>query len=93
MEKYMLPCLTKKLMGIDCPGCGIQRATLLLFKGEFTAAFHMYPAIYPMALFFIFLILNSFTTIKNGEKIKLLLGVLAFLTAIINYVLKMFLIH
>lgn len=89
----MLPCLTKKLIGIDCPGCGIQRATLLLFKGEFTAAFHMYPAIYPMAFFFIFLILNSFTTIKNGEKIKLLLGVLAFLTAIINYVLKMFLIY
>ncbi|MGS0524465.1 DUF2752 domain-containing protein [Zobellia nedashkovskayae] len=31
----MLPCLNKKLFGIDCPGCGLQRSIVLFFKGRF----------------------------------------------------------
>jgi len=40
----MLPCLNKKLFGVDCMGCGLQRAIALIFQGEFVAAFQMYPA-------------------------------------------------
>ena len=50
LEDFMLPCLNKQLFGIDCLGCGIQRATALLFKGEFIAAFKIYPAIYSLLL-------------------------------------------
>ncbi len=52
MEEFMLPCLNKELFGVDCIGCGIQRATVLLFRGEFIAAFKMYPAIYIPFSFF-----------------------------------------
>ncbi|MFA7446524.1 MAG: DUF2752 domain-containing protein, partial [Flavobacteriaceae bacterium] len=45
MEDYMLPCMNKKLFGIDCMGCGIQRSVALLLRGEFVEAFYMYPAI------------------------------------------------
>ena len=48
LEEYMLPCLNKKLFGVDCLGCGIQRALSLLIHGEFIAAFKMYPAIYTL---------------------------------------------
>ncbi|WP_316930176.1 DUF2752 domain-containing protein [Neotamlana nanhaiensis] len=88
----MIPCLTKKLFGIDCLGCGIQRATLLIFKGEFVEAFFMYPAIYPLIFFIGFLILNSFTIINYSEKIKLFLAAVTLITAITNYIFKMFLI-
>ncbi len=51
LDKYMLPCLSKTLFGVECLGCGFQRSFLLLLKGEFVAAFQMYPAIYCVLLF------------------------------------------
>ena len=58
MEDYMLPCLHKEIFGVDCLGCGIQRATALLFRGEFIAAFKMYPAIYTLFLLVGFLVFD-----------------------------------
>jgi hypothetical protein len=52
LENYMLPCWSKTLFGVECLGCGLQRAFLLLLKGDFINAFQMYPAIYVTLLFF-----------------------------------------
>jgi ATPase subunit of ABC transporter with duplicated ATPase domains len=68
-EDYLLPCLNKKLFGVDCPGCGIQRSIVHVAKGEFTDAFYMYPAIYTLLVFAIFLALNWKFKFKNAEKI------------------------
>lgn len=51
LEKYMIPCLSKTLFGVECLGCGFQRAFLLLLRGDFAAAFGMYPAVYTTLLF------------------------------------------
>lgn len=64
LEKYMIPCLSKTLFGIECLGCGFQRALLLLLKGEWSAAFVMYPAVYSMLVMF-FGILLFYTTKKT----------------------------
>ena len=54
LENYMLPCWSKTLFGVECLGCGLQRAFLLLLKGDFIGAFQMYPAIYVTLVFFWF---------------------------------------
>ena len=54
MEEHMLPCMNKQLFGVECPGCGTQRAIAFLMEGEFWEAFKMFPAIYTLVLFFIF---------------------------------------
>jgi hypothetical protein len=90
LEDYMLPCFNKKLFGFDCMGCGLQRSIVLMLKGQFIDSFLMYPALYPMICFFVFLIFNSFIKIKYNEKIKLVLAGLILLTAIISYIIKMF---
>lgn len=64
LEKYMIPCLSKTLFGVECLGCGFQRALLLLLKGEWSAAFVMYPAVYSMLVMF-FGILLFYTTKKT----------------------------
>lgn len=87
-EDYMIPCLNKQLLGVDCLGCGIQRATILLFQGEFKAAFIMYPAIYSLFLLAVFLIFNMFVKFKYDETIKILLVIMSISIIIINYVLK-----
>lgn len=88
-EDYMLPCLNKKLFGVECLGCGIQRATVLVFQGEFTAAFIMYPAIYSLFLLALFLIFNLFVKFKHDYFIKMSLIVLNVAIIIISYFIKM----
>ena len=88
MEEYMLPCLNKQLFGIDCLGCGIQRATVLLFRGEFAAAFHMYPAIYTLFLLAGFLVLNMLLKIPYAKQIKYGLIILNVAIIVVSYVLK-----
>ena len=89
MDEYMLPCLNKKFFGIECFGCGLQRATALLFKGEFIAAFKMYPAIYTLLLFFVFLLFDLFVKVKYAEKIKIFLLITNIIIIVINFIVKL----
>jgi len=88
MEHYMLPCLNKKLFGVDCMGCGLQRALSLIFQGEFVAAFQMYPAIYTLILLFLFIGLNIFFKFKNSNKVIAALALLTVATIITSYIIK-----
>jgi Protein of unknown function (DUF2752) len=72
----MLPCLSKTLFGIECLGCGFQRAFILLLKGNFVAAFEMYPAIYSTLLFLVFAGIHFFYSTKNYKKWVLFLAII-----------------
>ncbi|MEP0132763.1 MAG: DUF2752 domain-containing protein [Eudoraea sp.] len=89
-EDYMLPCMNKQLLGIECTGCGIQRAAVLLFHGEFIEAFKMYPAIYPLILLLGFLLLDNLMTIKYANKISIFLMIASVATILTNFILKFF---
>ncbi|MHB8836985.1 MAG: DUF2752 domain-containing protein [Candidatus Methylomirabilia bacterium] len=43
-------CLVKGLTGLDCPGCGMTRAFLLICHGRFADAAAMHPASIPAFL-------------------------------------------
>lgn len=88
-EDFMLPCLSKQILGMECFGCGLQRATLLVFQGEFIEAFKMYPAIYTLIMFALFLGYNLLFKIKYSEKIKLILVVLNIIIIVISYLIKL----
>ena len=89
MEEFMLPCLNKQLLGLDCLGCGAQRALVLVFRGEFAAAFRMFPAIYSILLLLLFLISNLFIKFKGDWYVKVGLIVLSGLIIIGAYAYKM----
>lgn len=89
----MLPCLNKKLFGVDCFGCGMQRSVSFIVHGEFTAAFNMYPAIYTLILLLGFIFVNAFKNFKHGNKIILILAVLNALIIIGSYIFKTFFIN
>ncbi|MFI1743151.1 DUF2752 domain-containing protein [Thalassobellus sediminis] len=84
----MLPCLNKKLFGIECLGCGIQRSALLVFKGEFVEAFYMYPAIYTLIPLFLIIIINLFYKFKFSNKIISSLAIISIATIIVSFILK-----
>ncbi|WP_339917503.1 DUF2752 domain-containing protein [Yeosuana marina] len=88
LDDYMIPCLNKKLFGVECPGCGIQRSLSLVIHGEFTAAFKMYPAIYLLILLFTFIGLNFFFKFKNSNKIISILAITSIITIILSFIIK-----
>lgn len=90
LEKYMLPCLNKKLFGLDCMGCGMQRSVVLLAKGEFIEAFNMYPAIYTLILLFSIIGINTFKNFKHSSNIILILAVINGFIIISNFIIKTF---
>ena len=90
LEDYMLPCMWKQTFNVECMGCGIQRSFTLILKGELTAAFYMYPAIYTLIILFAYLLFHIKFQFKNGHKILLGLFVLNISIIVINFILKTF---
>ena len=89
IEDFMIPCINKTLFGVDCFGCGTQRAFLLILKGEFLEAFYMFPAIYTTILFFIILGLNFIDKSRNYHKIIISLAIINAIIMIISYFYKL----
>lgn len=79
----MLPCANKTLFGVDCMGCGTQRAFALLIEGDFIGAFKMFPAIYTTLLLFVFLGLHF---VDKNRKYNFFILVTAIINAVIMIV-------
>lgn len=69
LEEHMMSCFYVKYFGVHCPGCGSQRALILLLKGEFWASIKMYPPLIPTILLLAFMILHMFMRFENGGTI------------------------
>ena len=81
----MLPCMNKKLFGIDCFGCGTQRSLALLLKGDFIGAFNMYPAIFTTLLFFVVVGLHFIDKSRNYHKAIISLAVINAIIMVVSY--------
>lgn len=90
MDDLLIPCLNKQLFGMDCYGCGGQRALLLLLNGEFYEAFKMFPAIYALLSLLIFVISDMFFRFKYAHVIKMSLIIVTAAIILLNYSVKMF---
>lgn len=87
-EKYMLPCISKQVFGIDCPGCGLQRSVALFLRGEFEASFLMYPGLMPMLALFGFLALNRYVSFRRANTITIFLAGITVLAILVNFFIK-----
>lgn len=90
MVEHMLPCMNKQLFGVECPGCGTQRAIAFLLEGEFWEAFKMFPAIYTLGIFFIFLALHLLDKKRNYYKLVIASAILNGAVILIAYFIKIY---
>ncbi len=88
IEDFMLPCPSKKFLGIECFGCGTQRAIVLVIEGRFTEAFHMFPAVYTLFLFFGFVVINFIDKKRNYGQALIFLAILNSLIMVFSYFYK-----
>lgn len=89
-EDYMLPCLNKKMFGLDCMGCGMQRSIALIANGDFIEAFYMYPAIYSLVALLGVIFINYFKNFKHAYKIIIILAVINAFIILGNFIYKTF---
>lgn len=87
-EADMLPCMSKQLLGMECPGCGLQRSVALLFDGQLAESFLMYPGLFPMLFFFGFAALDRFVHFRQGPRTTSALGLLTAGAILVNFLLK-----
>ncbi len=90
LEKYMLPCLSKTIFGIECLGCGFQRALLLLIQGNFTNAFKMYPAVFTSLLFMLCCVLSFLDKKRKYSTLIIKTGIINGVFMIAGYYFKHF---
>lgn len=88
IEDFMLTCPSKKFLGVECLGCGAQRAIVLVFQGRFSEAFQMYPAVYTLLLLFLIIILSFIDKKRKYSTVIMGLITLNIVIAIISYVYK-----
>jgi hypothetical protein len=66
LETHMLACPYKKYMGLECPGCGLQRSFIELLKGNLIESLKLYPALVPLLFTFVLTALHLIFRYRNG---------------------------
>ncbi|CAI8750335.1 DUF2752 domain-containing protein [Chryseobacterium sp. IT-36CA2] len=88
INDFMLTCPSKKFLGVECLGCGAQRAIVLVFEGKFAEAFQMYPAVYTLLLFFFTLGLSFIDKKRKYGNILMIMIIVNLIIMIIGYIYK-----
>jgi hypothetical protein len=89
LENHQLPCFYKHGIGIDCPGCGMQTAFILLLKGQFLESIKTYPALLPTLFLLSFLVLHLIFDFKKGAAILKISFIFTVAIIVINYTIKL----
>lgn len=90
IEDFMLSCPSKKFLGIECFGCGAQRAIVMVFEGRFSEAFHMFPAVYTLLMFLFTVGLSFVDKKRNYGNILIIMAVANSIIMVIAYFYKYF---
>ncbi|MBN2756442.1 MAG: DUF2752 domain-containing protein [Bacteroidales bacterium] len=88
LESNMGTCPYNYYFGIDCPGCGMQRAAIELIKGNVLESLQLYPALIPTIVMFVFLIFHIFLKFKDGATILKYLFFFTVSIVVISYIVK-----
>ncbi|MEE4196978.1 MAG: DUF2752 domain-containing protein [Bacteroidales bacterium] len=89
LESHMQSCFYKKYLGIECPGCGMQRALIELLKGNFAESLKLFPALIPTILLIIYLILHIIFKFNKGAQVLKILFIINTSIVVLSYIYKL----
>ncbi len=89
LERNLFSCSFKSAIGIECPSCGMQRAFILLLRGDILGSLAMHPALLPYMFTIGFTICHLIFKFKNGARIILIAFISTVVVMMTNYILKM----
>ncbi|MBO4613993.1 MAG: DUF2752 domain-containing protein [Bacteroidales bacterium] len=88
LEHHLLPCPTKFFFGVECPGCGMQRAIIELLRGNLVESIKLYPPLIPMLLMLVVLVINLKVNSAVWQKVLKYFFIANVAIILINYIFK-----
>ena len=89
LESHQQACFYKKYLGVECPGCGMQRAFIELLKGNFYESFVLFPALIPTIALIVLLVLHIIFKFKNGANILKIIFIINTTIVVLSYIYKL----
>lgn len=93
LESELITCHTVKHLGMECPGCGTQRAFIALLRGDLGLSLAFYPALLPLLFTYIFVLLHLIFKFKHGAAIIKYSFILSTGLILANYFYKLSVQH
>ena len=90
LERHQLPCPSRALFHIDCPGCGMQRSFVCLLKGDLRNSLELHPATMPMIALLLFFILHLVFKFNKGARILVFLQFSVAFITLAFYIYKIY---
>lgn len=88
LEQHLFPCFFKSHFGIECPGCGSQRAFIALLKGNLSESLHYHAAIIPFIVTILALLVQLKIKHVNGGKWVMWCFIVTTTITVAQYVLR-----
>ena len=88
LEHHLLTCFFKTCFGIDCFGCGTQRAFIALLKGDLMQSLQYHAALIPFLVTLFILIIQLIYKFDNGGKWVMWCFIITCAITIIQYIFK-----
>ena len=89
LESHQQACFYKKYLGVECPGCGMQRAFIELLKGNFVESFMLFPALLPTIALVVYLVLHLIFKFRNGANVLKNLFIINTTIVVLSYIYKL----
>lgn len=91
LEQHLFTCTIKDLIGLGCPGCGMQRAFLALIRGDIIESLKLNISLIPFLFTIVFTIGHLVFSFNNGQKFIVIFFSTTALMLIVNFVVKLIL--
>jgi len=89
LESHQGTCSFREHVGIECPGCGLQRSILALLKGDLVESILQFPALLPLMAMFAFLGIHLVFKFKHGAFVLKMFYITNISIIIMNYIYKL----
>ena len=88
LEVHQGTCSWKQVFGIRCPGCGIQSAFIELLKGNLWESIKIFPALLPMMVMLIVLLIHIVFKLQKGAAILKFLFIFTSSIMMLSYLIR-----
>jgi hypothetical protein len=78
-----------KVFGINCPGCGVQRAFIYLLKAEYVLSFTTYPPLLLFLFLHVFLISHLVFKFNKGAVYLKNIFIVTALAVLTNFIYRL----
>jgi len=89
LESHQQSCFYKKYIGLECPGCGMQRSFIELLKGNLWDSLVLFPALIPTISLVVLLFAHLIFKFKNGAAILKYLFIFNTTIVVLSYIYKL----